>query len=198
MSRAEETKHAQALAFASSALDNNVHVEKVADEISARWGIRIGDAQEIVDIALRRVRAPKLTPPRQKIIARKDVVMSTAKKKKKSGAQLEREIAAALSPSPFGKPYKTQAEQIDEIATIYRTLLRDEVGDTVLGQIDKANRAERNRRILHDYDHTDANVLMATAFERVVGRPVNVKAEVDVNTWNAAWDTIVERVGRRA
>jgi hypothetical protein len=38
---------------------------------------------------------------------------------------------------------------------------------------------------------------MATAFERVVGRPVNVKAEVDVNTWNAAWDTIVERVGRR-
>jgi hypothetical protein len=50
------------------------------------------------------------------------------------------------------------------------------------------NAAEADSRVCHSHDFIDANVVMAEAFERVMGREADTQDGADLDLFNGAWD----------
>lgn len=51
-----------------------------------------------------------------------------------------------------------------------------------------SNSTEPDRNVCHSHDYLDANMVMAGAWEEVMGREPNVDSDEDCELWNLAWD----------
>lgn len=76
---------------------------------------------------------------------------------------------------------------INAIADAFETELRAELSADELREAVAANRDEPNPAICHTHDFCDANMVMAAAFERVLGRPIDLQSDADRALWGAAW-----------
>lgn len=79
-----------------------------------------------------------------------------------------------------------QTNAATQIADAYRYNLACEVGDALLDQIDRDNRAHASYE--HAHDHCDANALMSEAFRFVAGRAPDVTRSADAELLHAAWE----------
>ena len=64
-----------------------------------------------------------------------------------------------------------------------RTLLNSDMVKVV-----KMNSEEKDRNICHSHDYIDANMVMAEAFKKIVGKNPVPSSERDCILWSEAWD----------
>lgn len=77
--------------------------------------------------------------------------------------------------------------QVDKLARAFARSLRASLTGDEMKQVIRANRDENDQRVCHSHDVIDANVVMAEAFEHVVGREAQVQWQTDLDLWNDAW-----------
>lgn len=77
--------------------------------------------------------------------------------------------------------------QIDYLASLFLHGLLNTIGPQRLREVSLANQAELNPGVCHTHDACDANMVMATAFERVMGGPVDLRSNSQARLWNEAW-----------
>jgi hypothetical protein len=65
--------------------------------------------------------------------------------------------------------------------------LREALTATQMKIVLERNAAEEHPDICHSHDFLDANMIMASAFEKVHGHFVDPTIEGDCEKWNAAW-----------
>jgi hypothetical protein len=70
----------------------------------------------------------------------------------------------------------------------FARILRDELGNRYMREIVARNAAEADSRVCHSHDFIDANIVMAEAFERVMGREADTQDGADLDLFNGAWD----------
>ncbi len=73
------------------------------------------------------------------------------------------------------------------LAQTFHGIVRRELPEH-LERIDRLNSEPSYTGMCATHDFCDTNMLMAEAFERVVGRESDVSAHVDVALWNKAWN----------
>jgi hypothetical protein len=78
-------------------------------------------------------------------------------------------------------------EQIAKLADEFDAELRAELSESDYDDAVVLNRDEESAGVCHTHDFCDANVFMAEAFEKVVGRPIDLQSDADTALWNAAW-----------
>lgn len=82
----------------------------------------------------------------------------------------------------------TQLQAIRGVARTFGILLRAELGLKKLTVVIARNRKEKDLNVCHSHDFTDANMIMADAFKKVLGRPFRSTLK-DNAIFNEAWDT---------
>ena len=74
-----------------------------------------------------------------------------------------------------------------KLAAAFRRSLRGAIGARLLARVDALNVKEFRPNVCHSHDFCDANVYMARAFRRVVGREIDLQSDDDVTLWAVAW-----------
>lgn len=89
------------------------------------------------------------------------------------------------------------ATQIEPLARKFSTFLAEAIGEESIREAVDRNRSQKHSGICHSHDFCDANMVMESAFEEVIGRSqFNAEghiSEEDMRLWNAAWDLAKER-----
>lgn len=78
----------------------------------------------------------------------------------------------------------------------FRRGLRSAIGANMLRAADADNNGHTSN-YCHTHDYCDANVYMAAAFRRIVGREIDLQSDADARLWGAAWAKF-KAEGRRA
>ena len=80
---------------------------------------------------------------------------------------------------------------IKSVAEVFHRKMRWLLTSFELRSIDEQNRSEGfPSDCCASHDHIDANMVMAPAFEEVMGHEVDSESEVDADIWNKAWDLV--------
>lgn len=77
--------------------------------------------------------------------------------------------------------------QVDQLASLFLQGLAADIGLERLRMVAKANEVESNQSICHTHDACDANVVMAAAFELVIGVSVDLRSSSQAQLWDLAW-----------
>ena len=75
---------------------------------------------------------------------------------------------------------------MEKLAEEFSRLVREELAEH-LDEIIERNRTLFAKSCCATHDFCDANMLMAAAFEEVVGRRIDIHSDDDCALWNAAW-----------
>lgn len=78
------------------------------------------------------------------------------------------------------------------LAYAFAAELRKELGDEKVAEAVRRNAEPRYVASCASHDFCDANMVMAAAFEQVIGREFEVGSEADAELWNRAWDVARE------
>lgn len=74
------------------------------------------------------------------------------------------------------------------LAKAFADELRAELPADEFRQVVERNAAEaEDSNICHSHDFCDANMTMLVAFEKTVGRDIDLESNVHTNLWNTAW-----------
>ncbi len=79
------------------------------------------------------------------------------------------------------------SEQIALMARLFLHGLLTAIGPERLREVSLANQAELNPGVCHTHDACDANMVMASAFERVMGVQVDLRSSSQARLWDEAW-----------
>lgn len=78
-----------------------------------------------------------------------------------------------------------------QIATLladeFDQCLRWHMGADDYAEAVRRNHADSNRNVCHTHDFIDANEMMETAFQTLIGRPSEADSDTDASLWNGAW-----------
>jgi hypothetical protein len=75
-----------------------------------------------------------------------------------------------------------------KVAIRFSSIVRAEFSHDELREINKRNKTARYVNACATQDFCDANMLMAEAFESVMGHEVDGNSDSDCDVWNQAWD----------
>lgn len=76
---------------------------------------------------------------------------------------------------------------IPALAAAFSRLLHEELGARTMAEVVTRNAHEPDPTICHSHDFTDANQLMATAWEELAGYTPDGNDEAQAAVWRAAW-----------
>lgn len=79
-------------------------------------------------------------------------------------------------------------ETVQTLGEEFARLIREEFSAETLGEIRRRNASPAYAGACATHDFSDANLIMAQAFETVTGREAAPDSETDCRLWNAAWD----------
>ncbi|MFN3261258.1 MAG: hypothetical protein ACE37J_11940 [Pikeienuella sp.] len=74
------------------------------------------------------------------------------------------------------------------LALAFAAELRKEITDESVAEVVRRNTLPTYAAACASHDFCDANMVMASAFERVMERPFDFGSETDMDIWNRAWD----------
>lgn len=74
-----------------------------------------------------------------------------------------------------------------EIASEFSRLLLAEIGAEKLAAVIAANKVQTDKEICHSHDYTDANVIMAEAWDNVMHSEIDLQSDSQTGLWNDAW-----------
>lgn len=76
----------------------------------------------------------------------------------------------------------------ERIAGEFLRLLRQDIGPDHYAEVCVRNANEANPNVCHSHDFCDANITMADAIEKVLGRAVDLYNDEDDALWSVAWN----------
>lgn len=74
------------------------------------------------------------------------------------------------------------------IGTTFVLNLRAELGEAVFAEVKELNATPAYVDSCASHDFCDPNLLMAAAFETVMGRHIDLRSDANVALWNKAWE----------
>ena len=83
----------------------------------------------------------------------------------------------------------------ERLARAFLAGLSHQLGAEALSEVDRLNKAEASPSVCHSHDFCDANVIMAAAFEQVLGRQPRIDSDEDAVLWDGAWSLAKSSLG---